>query len=97
MVVINKTNLEKLDLLIGFVNNIVYKVASTEEHLSPNCNGSCILEVGYYRDDNDSLHLSTSEFGEKKADFKTTLEEIEGLLEQRLTVDSTEDWKKLRK
>jgi hypothetical protein len=55
------------------------------------------LEIGYYRDDNDSLHLSTSEFGEKKADFKMTLEEIEGLLEQRLTVDSTEDWKKLRK
>lgn len=96
MVVINKTNLEKLDLLVGFVNSIVYKVSSTEEHLSPNCNGSSVLEIGYYRDDNDSLHLSTLEFGESKTDFKQTLEEIEGLLEQRLTVDSTEDWKKLK-
>ena len=96
MVVINKTNLDKLDILVGFVNSIVYKVSSTEEHLSPNCNGSSVLEIGYYRDDNDSLHLSTLEFGESKTDFKQTLEEIEGLLEQRLTVDSTEDWKKLK-
>lgn len=95
MVVINKGNLEKLDLLVGFVNRIVYKVSSTEEHLSPNCNGSCILEIGYYRDDNDSLHLSTLEFGEKKTDFRTTLAEIERLLEQRLTVDSTKDWEAL--
>lgn len=95
MVVINKTNLEKLDLLMGFVNRIVHKVANTEEHLSPNCNGSCILEIGYYRDNNDSLHLSTAEFGESKADFKMTLEEVEGLLEQRLTVDSTKEWEAL--
>lgn len=96
MIVLNKTNLEKLDLLVGFVNAIVYKVSSTEEHLSPNCNGSSVLEIGYYRDDNDSLHLSTLEFGEKKADFKGTLEEIENLLNQRLTVDSTNDWLSLK-
>lgn len=95
MVVINKTNLEKLDLLMGFVNRIVHKVSSTEEHLSPNCNGSCVLEIGYYRDNNDSLHLSTLEFGESKTDFKMTLEEVEGLLEQRLTVDSTKEWEAL--
>lgn len=96
MIVLNKTNLEKLDLLIGFVNAIVYKVSSTEEHLSPNCNGSSVLEIGYYRDDNDSLHLSTSEFGEKKTDFKGTLEEIENLLDNRLTVNSTNDWLTLK-
>ena len=96
MVVINKTNLDKLDILVGFVNSIVYKVSSTEEHLSPNCNGSSVLEIGYYRDDNDSLHLSTLEFGEKKADFKGTLEEVENLLDGLLTVDNTKDWEKLR-
>ena len=96
MVVVNKTNLAKLDMLVGFVNAIVYKVSNTEEHLSPNCNGSSVLEIGYYRDDNDSLHLSTLEFGEKKTDFKQTLEEIENLLEQRLTTDSTKDWEKLQ-
>lgn len=96
MIVVNKTNLEKLDMLVGFVNAIVYKVSNTEEHLSPNCNGSSVLEIGYYRDDNDSLHLSTLEFGEKKTDFKQTLEEIENLLEQRLTIDSTKDWEKLQ-
>ena len=95
MVVINKGNLEKLDLLVGFVNAIVHKVSSTEEHLSPNCNGSSILEIGYYRDDNDSLHLSTLEYGEKKADFKGTLEEIESLLDGLLSYDNTEDWNKL--
>ena len=58
MVVLNKGNLDKLDLLVGFVNAIVYKVSSTEEHLSPNCNGSSILEIGYYRDKNDCLHWS---------------------------------------
>jgi len=97
MVVLNKSNLEKLDILVGFVNSIVYRVSNTEEHLSPNCNGSSVLEIGYYRDDNDSLHLSTLEFGEKKTDFRGTLEEIENLLKDRLTVDSTEDWNKLRK
>lgn len=96
MTVINKTNLEKLDLLIGFVNAIVYKVSSTEEHLSPNCNGSSVLEIGYFRDNNDSLHLSTLEFGEKKTDFKQTLEEIENLLDQSLRVNNTKDWEALQ-
>lgn len=96
MTVINKTNLEKLDLLIGFVNAIVYKVSSTEEHLSPNCNGSSVLEIGYFRDNNDSLHLSTLEFGEKKTDFKGTLEEIENLLDQSLRVNNTKDWEALQ-
>lgn len=96
MVVLNKGNLEKLDLLVGFVNAIVYKVSSTEEHLSPNCNGSSILEIGYYRDKNDSLHLSTLEFGEKKADFKGTLEEVENLLDGLLSYNNEEDWKKLK-
>lgn len=95
MTVLNKTNLDKLDLLVGFVNAIVYKVSSTEEHLSPNCNGSSILEIGYYRDKNDSLHLSTLEFGEKKTDFKGTLEEIENLLDQSLRINNTKDWEAL--
>lgn len=92
MIVLNKTNLDKLDLLVGFVNTVVYKVASTQEHASPNCNGSCVLEIGYYRDKNDSLHLSTLEFGEKKADFNQTLHEIEKLIDQQLRVNSTNDW-----
>lgn len=96
MVVINKTNLEKLDLLFGFVNSIVYMVSSTEEHLSPNCNGSSILEMGYYRDDNDSLHISTLEFGESKTEFKQTLEEVKSLLKNCLNVDNTKEWEKLR-
>lgn len=96
MTVINKTNLEKLNMLMEFVNKIVYKVSSTEEHLSPNCNGSSVLEIGYYFDDNESLHFSTLEFGEKKADFKGTLKEIENLLDQRLTIDSTKDWEALQ-
>ena len=96
MVVLNTGNLDKLDLLVGFVNAIVYKVSSTEEHLSPNCNGSSVLEIGYYRDDNDSLHLSTLEFGEKKTDFKQTLEEVESLLDGLLSHNNEEDWKKLK-
>lgn len=95
MTVLNKTNLDKLGLLVGFVNAIVLKVSSTEEHLSPNYNGASILEIGYYRDKNDSLHLSTLEFGEKKADFKGTLEEIENLLDQSLSVNNTKDWEAL--
>lgn len=97
MVVVNKTNLSKLDMLMGFVNNIVYMVSNPEEHLSPNCNGSSVLELGYYRDDNDSLHFSTSEFGEDKAEFRMTLDEIESQFKQRLRIDSTEEWKRLRK
>jgi len=96
MTVLNKTNLEKLNMLMEFVNKIVYKVSSTEEHLSPNCNGSSILEIGYYLDDNESLHFSTLEFGEKNSDFKGTLKEIENLLDQRLTIDSTKDWEALQ-
>jgi hypothetical protein len=96
MTVVNKTNLEKLDLLIGFVNALVYKVSSTEEHLSPNCNGSSVLEVGYYFDDNESLHFSTLEFGEKKSDFKGTLKEIENLLDQNLKINNTKDWEALQ-
>lgn len=96
MVVVNKTNMSKLDMLMEFVNRIVYKVSSTEEHLSPNCNGSSVLEVGYYLDDNDSIHFSTLEFGEGKSDFKGTLEEIEHLLDNRLTSDSTKDWEALQ-
>ena len=95
MVVLNKSNLDKLDLLVGFVNAIVYKVSSTEEHLSPNCNGSSVLEIGYYRDNNDSLHLSTLEFGEKKADFKGTLEEVENLLDGLLSHNNAKDWEAL--
>lgn len=96
MIVLNKTNLAKLDMLMEFVNRIVYKVSSTQEHLSPNCNNSSVLEVGYYRDDNDSLHFSTLEFGEKNTDFKTTLEEVEGLVDGLLTYNNTEEWKKLQ-
>ena len=97
MVVLNKGNLDKLDILVGFVNAIVYKVSSTEEHLSPNCNGSSVLEIGYYRDKNDSLHLSTLEFGESKIDFKETLKEVENLLDGLLSYNNEEDWKKLKK
>lgn len=96
MTVINKTNLEKLSMLMEFANRIVYKVSNTEEHLSPNCNGSSVLEVGYYFDDNDSLHFSTLEFGESKSDFKGTLKEIENLLDKNLTVNHTKDWEALQ-
>ena len=96
MTVVNKSNLKKLDMLMEFVNRIVYKVSSTEEHLSPNCNGSSVLEVGYYFDDNESLHFSTLEFGEKESEFKGTLKEIENLLDQNLTVNNTKDWEALQ-
>ena len=96
MVVVNKTNMSKLDMLMEFVNRIVYKVSNTEEHLSPNCNGSSVFEVGYYLDDNDSIHFSTLEFGESKSDFKGTLQEVENLLDKRLTEDSTKDWEALQ-
>lgn len=96
MTVLNKTNLAKLDMLMEFVNRVVYKVSSTEEHLSPNCNGSSVLEVGYYLDDNDSLKFSTLEFGESKSDFKETLQEIENLLDQSLRIDKTKDWEALQ-
>lgn len=96
MVVVNKTNMSKLDMLMEFVNRIVYKVSNTEEHLSPNCNNSSVLEVGYYLDDNDSIHFSTLEFGESKSDFKGTLQEVENLLDKRLTEDSTKDWEALQ-
>jgi hypothetical protein len=36
------------------------------------------------------------EFGEKKADFKQTLEEIENLLDQNLTENHTKDWEALQ-
>lgn len=96
MTVLNKTNLEKLNMLMEFVNKIVYKVSSTEEHLSPNCNGSSVLEIGYYLDDNESLHFSTLEFGEKKTDFKGALKEIENLLDQSLSINNTKDWEALQ-
>ena len=96
MIVLNKTNLAKLDMLMEFANRIVYKVTSTEEHLSPNCNGSSVLEVGYYLDDNGSLHFSTLEFGDSKTDFRQTLEEIEHLLDQNLKSDNTKDWEALQ-
>jgi hypothetical protein len=64
--------------------------------LSPNCNGSSVLEIGYYFDDNESLHFSTLEFGEGKSDFKETLQEIENLLDQNLKIDNTKDWEALQ-
>jgi hypothetical protein len=96
MTVLNKTNLAKLDMLMEFVNRVVYKVSSTEEHLSPNCNGSSVLEIGYYFDDNDSLHFSTLEFGDSKTDFRQTLEEVENLLDQNLKSNYTKDWEALQ-
>jgi hypothetical protein len=96
MIVLNKTNLAKLDMLMEFANRIVYKVTNTEEHLSPNCNGSSVLEVGYYLDDNDSLHFSTLEFGDSKTDFRQTLEEVENLLDQNLKSNYTKDWEALQ-
>ena len=92
MIVLNKTNRAKLDMLMEFANRIVYKVTNTEEHLSPNCNGSSVLEIGYYLDDNDSLHFSTLEFGDSKTDFRQTLEEIEHLVDAHLTANHTKDW-----
>jgi hypothetical protein len=96
MIVLNKTNLAKLDMLMEFANRIVYKVTNTEEHLSPNCNGSSVLEIGYYLDDNDSLHFSTLEFGDSKTDFRQTLEEVENLLDQNLKSNYTKDWEALQ-
>ena len=92
MIVINKTNLEKLDLLIGFVNSIVYRVSNPTEHQSSNDKGSSVLSIGYYRDDNDSLHLCTNDMEEGKADFKGTLKEVENLIKDSLREDFTEQW-----
>lgn len=95
MVVLNKGNLEKLDMLVGFVNAIVYMVSNPDEHLSPNCHGTSVLSIGYYRDDNDSLHLANEEMEEKKTDFKNTLKEVEKLLKQSIKEDFTKQWEDL--
>ena len=97
MIVLNKTNLAKLDMLMGFANRIVYKVTSTEEHLSPNCHDSSVLEIGYYLDSNDSLHFTTLESEDSKTDFKQTLEEIENLVGTHLTANHTKDWEALQR
>lgn len=94
MVVLNKGNLDKLDILVGFVNSIVYRVSNPEEHQNPNCKDCSVLSIGYYLDDNDSLHLTNSDLEEKKSDFRNTLKEVENLIAENLTVDFSEDWEK---
>lgn len=85
--------LKRLDILIGFANDICEIVSDPEEHLSPNSKDTSVLSIGYYQDKNNETIIVPFEEGDSIKDLKDVLQEITYLVKTHSKVDFTEQWK----
>ena len=87
-----KKSIDKLNLLISFVNNICDIVCNPEEHLDPNCKNSPCLYIGYFLDDKNNPTVETNEGDDGIEGLKDTLDEITYLVRAYSKVDHSKEW-----
>lgn len=91
----NKEELEKLDYLIGFVNEIAEVVFSPDESLDPN-GDVCVYSIGYSLDKNNEPVISDNEGDTSRYALIDNLRAIVEETKSRSRADFTKEWEKLR-
>lgn len=92
--IISDDDYEKVQYLLGFVNNIAEMVLDPDEYTDPNTKDSTVYSV-WCSEDDDNIVLSTLE-GEDVEEFKDTLSAIEDEVKSVVKVDFTKHWEELR-
>ena len=85
---------EKIEYLLGFVNDIAEMVLSPEEYLDPNTGDSTAYSL-WLSEEDGKIKLSTLEDDSVK-DFKETLHAIREEVRDVVKVDFTKQWEELR-
>ena len=70
-----KKELKRLDMLVGFVNNISEIVCDPNGYLDPNTKDSPTLSIGYFEDNNNETIISAID-GSNICDLKDTLSDL---------------------
>lgn len=91
---ISEEDYEKVQYLLGFVNNIAEMVLDPDEYLDPNTKDSTVYSV-WCSEDDDTVELSTLE-SEDVEEFKDTLSAIENEVKSVTKVDFSKRWEELR-
>ena len=92
---IDAQNLEKLDALIGFVNDIAEIVSDPEEACDFNAKDCPVYAVGYSVDNDNVVDISTLESSEVE-DFTDNLDDIVELVKSAVKTDFSKKWEELR-
>ena len=92
--IVSDKDFEKIEYLLGFVNNIAEMVLDPEEYLDPNTKDSTVYSV-WCSEDDDTIELSTLE-GNDVEEFKDTLASIEDEGKSVVKVDFSKRWEELR-
>lgn len=92
--IISDDDYEKVQYLLGFVNNIAEMVLDPDEYTDPNTKDSTVYSV-WCSEDDDNIVLSTLE-GEDVEEFKDTLSAIEDEVKSVVKVDFSKRWEELR-
>lgn len=91
---ISEEDYEKVQYLLGFVNNIAEMVLDPEEYLDPNTGDSTVYSL-WLSEEDSKIKLSTLEDDSVK-DFKETLHSIREEVRDVVRVDFTKQWEELR-
>ena len=92
--IVSDKDFEKIEYLLGFVNNIAEMVLDPEEYLDPNTKDSTVYSV-WCSEADDTIELSTLE-GDDVEEFKDTLAAIESEVKSVVKVDFSKRWEELR-
>ena len=92
---LDSQNLEKLDALIGFVNDIAEIVSDPEEACDYNAKDCPVYAVGYSVDNGNVVDISTLESSEVE-DFTDNLDDIVELVKSAVKTDFSKKWEELR-
>ena len=90
-----KKELKRLDMLVGFVNDISEIVWNPNEYLDPNTKDLPTLSIGYFEDNNNETIISAVD-GSNICDLKNTLSDLLNQIKGYLRVDFTKQWEELR-
>lgn len=93
--VLTKKEFNKLEYIVGFINEISDIVSDPEELLDPNTKDTSCLAIGFSLDD-DKIVFEDAECGANISDIKSTLKEIVSLVKAYSRADFTKEWEKLR-
>lgn len=88
--------LEKYDLLVGFVNDIAEIVCDPEEYLDPNTKDSTAYSIGYCLNNKNEPILSDIECDESITAISEVLKELIRMVKDNSSSDYSKEWEKLR-
>lgn len=85
---------EKIEYLLGFVNDVAEMILDPEEYLDPNTGDSTVYSL-WCSEEDGKIKLSTLEDDSVK-DFKDTLHAIREEVRAVIGKDFTKQWEELR-